>query len=357
MKKNILYALAGLLLAAGCHNNQNSQSQFAISPDAGTTYPQGKPVPVKVSYPADTKIDSIVYQVDSVKVASGKDSSAITIKTDSLKLGSRVVTAKLYTGGKPQEVSTNIMLLAAKAPEEDTYRIEKTFPHDTSSFTEGLVYHNGFLYESDGGYADSMEGRSSLRKVDITTGKPVQKADVDPKVFAEGISIIGDKIIQLTYHEGKAFVYDLNTLKLQQTLPFNAASQGWGMCTDGKELYATIGEGNDGTNEIVILNKDNLQKTGEIDVYDNNGPVTNLNELELVDGLFYANIWQKDIIIAIDPKTGAVVRTINLSSLYPEPRTPPADVLNGIAWDAQGKRLFITGKKWPKLYQIKVIKK
>ncbi len=360
MKKNIVYALTGLLLANSCKNSIDSSSnQLAISPEAGTAYPQGKAVQVKVSNPAGLKVDSVVYLIDSVRVTAGRDLAAATLKTDSLKLGPRVITARLYAGGKPQEVSTNITLLAAKAPEKYTYQVEKVFPHDTSSFTEGLEYHDGVLYESAGGYANKGEGRSSLRKADLTTGKVLQKADIDSAVFAEGITLIAGKLIQLTYHEKVGYIYDPKTLKRESTFPFNAAEQGWGLCNDGRQLYATIGEGESGTNQILILDKNTLRKTGDINVYDDQGPVSNLNELELVDGLFYANIWQKDIIVVIDPKTGAVIRSVNLEKLYPQKQREKdgADVLNGIAWDAQGRRLFITGKNWPKLYQVKFVKK
>lgn len=356
MNKYIIGAMAAVLLAGSCKNSQDSGAQLSISPEAGATYPIGQAVPVKVSYPADLKVDSVVYTVDSARVASAKDSSAISLKTDGYMLGPKLITAKVYSGGKPQEVSTNITLLAAHAPEVYTYQVEKSFPHDTTSFTEGLEYHDGYLYESDGGTPDDGEGLSSLRKVDIATGKPVQKLAGDPKIFNEGITLVDGKLIQLTYKDHVGFVYDAKTFKKLSTFPYQAGAEGWGLCNDGQKLYTTT----TGTNQIVILNKDNYRKEGEIDVYDDKGPVNNLNEIELIDGLFYINIWQSDpsLIVVVDPKTGAVVRRMDLSSLYPydQRNAEGADVLNGIAWDAQGKRLFITGKKWPKLYQVKFVK-
>ncbi len=357
MKKQLIYVLAAVLLAGSCKNNQDDSAQLSISPEAGSTYASGAPVPVKVSYPAGLKVDSVVYLLDSSRVASGKDSAAVTIKTDGLPLGPRVITARLFSGGKPQEVSTNITLLAAKIPEEYTFEVVKTFPHDTSSFTEGLEYHDGYLYESDGGTPATGEGMSTLRKVNVATGKPVQKLDGDPKIFNEGITLIDGKLIQLTYKDRVGFVYDAKTLKKLATFPYQAGAEGWGLCNDGKQLYTTT----TGTNQIVILNKDNYRKGGEIDVYDDKGPVNNLNEIEFIDGLFYINIWQTNNIVAVDPKTGAVVRRIDLTTLYPQEQRDAdgsnIDVLNGIAWDAQGKRLFVTGKKWPHLYQIKLVKK
>ncbi|WDF56271.1 glutaminyl-peptide cyclotransferase [Mucilaginibacter sp. KACC 22063] len=350
----IFVPLAAALFIFSC-KNKNQGLNVTISPDAGTTYNAGTELVVKAGYGKDVKPDSVVYLMDSARVAVQKDSAVVKLKTDTMKLGVKVITARVYAQGNMDEASTNVVIVAAKAPDLLTYEVVKTFPHDTTSFTEGLEYHDGFLYESDGGYV-SDEGQSSLRKVNITTGKPVQKIDIDPKVFAEGITILDGKIIQLTYHEKVAYRYDLASMKLLATLPFNAAPEGWGLCNDGKQLYATVGSGSgEGTNQILILNKDNLQKTGDIDVYDDKGPVSNLNELELINGKLYANVWQTNFIIVINPKTGAVEQKIDLGTLYPEPRIAPADVLNGIAYDKAGNRIFITGKKWQHLYQVKFV--
>lgn len=355
--KILLIAAVTAIAVSSCKNKTNESGGFkvSISPDAGTVIKSGTDVTIKVSYASELKPDSVVYLLDSVHLAVKKDSSVVTLKTDTLKLGVKVLTVKVYGSGKNEDAATNILLVAAKAPELLTYKIEKVYPHDTSSFTEGLEYHNGFLYESDGGYVAEVEGRSSLRKVDLKTGKPVLKVDLDPKVFAEGITLVDNKLIQLTYKEKIGYVYDPNTFKLLSTFSFITAPEGWGLCNDGKQLYATVGNGN-GTNQILILDKNTYQRKGTIDVYDDKGPVTNLNELELINGKFYANIWNADTIVVINPKTGAVEQSINLSNIYPEPHNPNSDVLNGIAWDAVGKRLFITGKKWPKLYQISVSK-
>jgi glutamine cyclotransferase len=348
--KLIPYLTIALLAAIGC-GEKNQSVNLSLSPDAGTNYKQGEKVNIKVSYPAGYKADSVVYLLDSARIASRKDSSAVNFMTDTLALGTKVITVKVYSGGKENEVSTNINLLAAKAPEEYTFQVEKTFPHDTASYTEGLEYHDGILYESDGGRASQEEGRSSLRKTDVN-GKILQKIDIDPEIFAEGITLTGNKIIQLTYTEKVGFVYDKASLKLLSKFSYTAGKEGWGLCNDGKKIYNT-----DGTNRIFLLDINDYHQTGYIDVFDDKGPVNNLNELELIDGLLYANIYQTDNIVAIDPKTGAVVRIINLTTLYPKDSRPAyADVLNGIAWDAAGKRLFITGKKWPHLYQIKIMK-
>jgi glutamine cyclotransferase len=359
MKNRLSILLAITLIAActGC-KHQPTTGDITLTPESGTSFKTGQSIPVKASYPADMNPDSVVYLLDSVRIGTKKDSTTLTVKTDSLALGSRTVTAKIYKGGKSQDLSINVNILPAKAPEEYTFQVVKKFPHDTSCYTEGLVYQDGFLYESGGGYLDPppglhKDGQSSLRKVDLTTGKVVQKAMIDPKVFGEGFAITGDKIIQLTWTSKIAYLYDKSSLKLLKTIPFSVGAEGWGMTADGNKLYF-----DDSTNRIWFLNKDTYQQTGYIDVFDDKGPVNEINELEYVDGKIYANVYQTDNIIVIDPKTGAVLQKIDFSKLYPQDqRAPNADVLNGIAWDAQGKRLFVTGKKWPNLYQVKIVKK
>jgi glutamine cyclotransferase len=357
LKINIL--LAGIAsLAFSCHNNKQQDNNVSISPEAGTSYKTGDVVALQAHYPPGSKPDSVVYLLDSIKIGSKKDSTAFSLKTDTIPLGPRVITAKVYNGGKSQDVSTNIVLLPAKAPVEYTYKLEKVFPHDTACYTEGLLYQDGFLYESGGGYltpppGQDVTGQSSLRKVDLATGKVVKKVMNDPKVFGEGISIVGNKIIQLTYLEKIGYVYDKDTFKLLSTFTNNVGVEGWGMCFDGKKLYM-----DDKTNRIYFLDKDTYRQIGYIDVYDNKGAVNEVNELEYIDGKLYANVYKTNNILVIDPKTGAVLQKIDLTSLYPEgKRAPNADVLNGIAYDAATKRIFVTGKKWPHLYQVSFVKK
>jgi glutamine cyclotransferase len=359
MKKLGIFSIALLtILAIGCKDkNSGSTQAITLSPEMGATFNAGKPVNIKLNYPADLKPDSIVYLLDSVRYASAKDSTPIALKTDSMALGSRLLTAKIYQGGKSQDISTNFILYAAKPPQELTFKIEKVFPHDTSSYTEGLVYQDGVLYESDGGYASEATGQSTLRKVDLETGKVIKAVNVDPKVFAEGIAVVGDKIVQLTYREKIGYVYDKNTLALLHTFTNNVGVEGWGMCFDGKKLYM-----DDSTNRIWFLDKDTYHTTGYIDVCDDTSQKTQVNELEMIDGKLYANVYTTNDLLVIDPKTGAVLQHADLTNLWPQ-KDRPIDfdsndkVLNGIAWDAKGKRLFVTGKKWPHLYQIKLIAK
>ena len=341
-----LILIVAAFLASSCsHKNAQENANITVSPESGTTYKAGQPVTLKAHYPVGTKPDSIVYLLDSARVTSKKDSSVVTIKTDTMKFGPRDITAKVYTGGKSQSITTNIVLLPAKAPQLDTFKVEKVYPHDTSSFTEGLLYQDGYLYESTG-----QPGHSTLRKVNLSTGKAVTVAKLDSQRFGEGSAIIGDKILMLTYRDPRVgLIFDKNTFKLLKTFPYHVGVEGWGLCFDGKRLYT-----DDSTNRIWFLDKDTYNSTGYIDVYDDKGPVNQINELEYINGRLYANVWETNNIVVIDPKTGAVVEKIDLTNLYPEDkRNANHDVMNGIAYDAQTGRIFLTGKNWDKLFQVK----
>jgi glutamine cyclotransferase len=351
--KNKLYLLLVIITVmygcSSCNKNEKS-ADITVSPEAGTSYKSGTDVTVKVSIPSNIKADSIVYLLDSARIASRKDSSALVLKTDTLSLGPRVITAKVFTAGKSQDGTTNIVLVAAKEPEQYTYQVIRKFPHDTSAYTEGFQYYNGYLYESTGNY-----GHSAMKKVDLETGKTVEETKLDKKYFGEGFAIVGDKIVQLTYREKTGFVYDLNTFKTLSTFPFNIGEEGWGMCSDGKKLYT-----DDGTNRIWFLDKNNYKSIGSIDVYAGQTPMDSVNELEFIDGKLYSNIYTRDTILVINPKTGAVDQIVDMKNLWPLKDRPAnydnaQNVLNGIAWDEKGRRLFVTGKKWPYVYQVKFV--
>ncbi|RKR81338.1 glutamine cyclotransferase [Mucilaginibacter gracilis] len=346
MKNRVIVLVAFLAVAlAACKTHETAS--LSISPNDGTSYKLGNEIAVKVVIPPSIKADSIQYLIDSVRVTSRKDTLTAKLKTDSLKLGNKLITAKVFADGKPTEISTNVLLLAAKAPEVYTYQVEKVFPHDTASFTEGLQYVDGAMYESTG-----LEKQSYLLKTDLNTGKTLKSVKLDSAYFGEGIAVVGDKIMQLTYKTAIGFVYDKNTFKQIGTFNYNWGKEGWGVCFDGKTIY-----NDDGTNRIFMLNKDTYRPYSFIDVYDDTKAIDSINEMEYIDGKIYANIWQTDTIIVINPRNGAVLQRIDLSKLYPlATRNHNADVLNGIAWDAKGRRMFITGKKWDKMFQVKFVK-
>ena len=225
------------------------------------------------------------------------------------------------------------------------YEVVNTYPHDSHAFTEGLFYLNGFLYESTG-----LERQSSIRKEKLETGEVVQKIDVPPEYFGEGIVNWKRRLVSLTWKTQVGFVYDLATLKLERK--FSYTGEGWALTQDGKRLIMS-----DGTPELRFLNPDTLQETGRITVTYEGKPVRNVNELEWVKGRIYANVWETDMMILIDPASGAVTGVVNLAGLLSasERLAGPDSVLNGIAYDAAHDRLFVTGKNWPKLFEIRVL--
>ena len=223
------------------------------------------------------------------------------------------------------------------------YEIVHTYPHDRGAFTQGLLYLDGVLYESTG-----LNGHSSLRKVELETGKVLQKLDVPPQFFAEGLAALDGKLYQLTWQDKRAFVYDLKTFQLVTEFPY--PYEGWGLTTDGHQLILS-----DGTDQIRFINPANFKVVRTIFVRENGLAVANLNELEYIKGEIFANVWQTDDIVRINPDSGEVTGRINFAGLLkPEDRDSTTDVLNGIAYDAVGDRLFITGKCWPKLFEIKL---
>lgn len=225
-----------------------------------------------------------------------------------------------------------------------TYKLIATFPHDTTSFTQGLVFHDGQLYESTG-----LEGESTLRRVDITSGKTLQRIDVPSRYFAEGLAMVGDELLQLTWRSKIGFVYDRATFTQKRTFKYD--TEGWGICYDGASRLVM----SDGSDTLTFLDPKTFAPGKTLRVKDAGTPVGNLNELEWIEGEIWANVWQTDRIARISPNTGEVNAWIDLSTLYPRSeRIPSADVMNGIAYDKATRRIFVTGKKWPRLYQIAV---
>jgi glutamine cyclotransferase len=227
-----------------------------------------------------------------------------------------------------------------------TYFIVNSIPHDHNAFTQGLVYHNGYLYESTG-----RRGTSSLRKVDITNGGIIQIYNLPEQYFAEGITVFDKRIIQLTWQSYTGFVYDLESLHVLEEFYYN--SEGWGLTHDGTSLIMS-----DGTATLYFLDPKTFAIQNEIQVFDHKGPVINLNELEYVQGEIFANIFASNRIARIDPGSGKVLAWIDLSGMQKLASQKYAvDVLNGIAYDDEQDRLYITGKLWPRVYEIRLIKK
>lgn len=252
-------------------------------------------------------------------------------------------------GNEPETEEKN-PVATIPPPVQMSYSLLKVYPHDTTAYTQGLQYINGFLYEGTGN-PERIPNRSKLRKVDYISGKVLKETFIPGEVFGEGITVLGDKIYQLTYKERKGFVYHFPDFKLIKEFTYNL-EEGWGLTNDGKNLIVT-----DGSNNIYFWDPGTLKEVKRISVQDNAGMKNNLNELEYINGFIYANVYQTDDVLKIDPATGNVTGRIDFSALkktYPELEAPPSDYLNGIAWDSLGNRLFITGKYWSKMFEIKL---
>jgi glutamine cyclotransferase len=233
---------------------------------------------------------------------------------------------------------------SATVPREYTYTVRNVYPHDPTSYTQGLYWHDGRLWESTGVY-----GESRLMEVELETGRALRSVDVGDDYFAEGIALLGGRIYLLTWEDGVAMAYDPATMEVVRR--YELQGQGWGLTTDGRQLWMS-----DGSSRLTVVDTAGFRRVRTVNVRaQRGGGVRQLNELEWIDGRIWANIWLSDRIAIIDPATGTVEATVDLSGLLPESdRTPDTDVLNGIAYDPDGRRIFVTGKYWPKLFEIEI---
>ena len=255
--------------------------------------------------------------------------------------------AGLVRSASAAVVAAACMLTFTEAQRSQTapvygYEVVNVYPHDRNAFTQGLLYRDGVLYESTG-----LNGRSSLRKVELETGKVLQQINIENRYFAEGLTDWGSRLVQLTWNTNVGFVYDLASFKRLQT--FSYEGEGWGLARDARRIVMS-----DGTSTLRFLDPQTLTVIGRVPVTDGNVPVRDLNELEMIDGQVYANVWTTDRIAMIVPETGRVSGWINLAGLMPRASVSGDAVLNGIAYDVQRKRLFVTGKLWPSLFEIRI---
>lgn len=290
--------------------------------------------------------DSIVVSLNDKPIQKGLQTSA-TITTNGMKMGRQRIVIEAYKGGTiAAEKYLSLNIKSASKPASYRYTVVATYPHDTRAYTQGLAFDGNTLYEGTG-----QRGISDLRIVDLKSGQVVKNTPLPDQVFGEGIAILGDKIYQLSWQEQRGFVYDKKTF--QKVSEFTYAGEGWGLTTDGKMLYQS-----DGTRAIRIIDPANLTEKSRIEVFDNVGPVEYINELEYINGELWANIYQTDKIARIDPETGRVLGYIDFSNLLPkEDYTESTDVLNGIAYHKGTGKIYVTGKNWPKLFEVKVVKK
>ena len=341
MKKTLATFLLFIILTS-CQKEVKLQINLPEKPQ------QGKVIKVQINNLNQSDIDQIYIAVDGNELIKIPYQNQIEIKLGKqFKLGLHQISfdfIKSYESIK--KVVKNIELFAGISPEVLTYKLINIFPHDINAFTQGLEFYKDTLYEGTG-----LNGESSLRKTDYKTGKIYKKIDLDRKYFGEGISILHDKIYQLTWQNAVGFIYDTNLNKTGE-FKYQNSKEGWGLCNDGKILYKS-----DGTEKIWQLDPETLEEKDFINIYTDRHKITRINELEWVNGKIYTNVWQKNALAIIDPQTGTVEGIINLSDLHGKvTKHPQLDVLNGIAYDKKTGHLFVTGKKWDKIFEIEIIK-
>lgn len=319
-----------------------------LSPTKDSLYRFGDDLVVEFECKKRFPLDSSVIYIDGKEMKRlGQAERQAVFPLGERKVGTiSVKVIAWHPEGKQGVASTTIRVKPAQAPVKCTYEVVKEYAHDPKAYTQGLIYQDGFMYEGTGQF-----GESSIRKIDMSDGDVLSVLNIDSQLFGEGITIWGNKIYQITWRSRKGFVYDLATFSLESSFEYN--SEGWGITTVNNELIMS-----DGTNKLYHIAPSTFNILGETEVYDNNGPVPQLNELEYVDGLVWANVWLTDRIVAIDPSTGVVKYELDLSGiLSPAERAKlddQDDVLNGIAWNPEKRTFYVTGKRWPKMFEIKV---
>lgn len=326
------------VLFFACGGSDTKTNNFSITTNAQkNTIQLGKNLKLSLSNPKNLDVTSVSFQLNGQDIAE-----SFVVES---KLGEQTITAKVNFEDTSEEVSTTIIVLNNESPKIFSYKIINEYPHDITSYTQGLEFYNGELYESSGQY-----GESKLRKIDYRTGEVLKNIPLGNQYFAEGLTILKEQLFQLTWQENTGFIYNVNTLEKTGTFKYGKSKEGWGLCNDGTLLYKS-----DGTDKIWTLDPNSFIEQGNIQVYTNNGKIASLNELEWIDGKIYANIYQRNGVAIINPKNGAVEGVIDFSPLKElVTQHPDLDVLNGIAFNAVTNTIFVTGKDWDKLFEVEV---
>jgi len=289
-------------------------------------------------------IDSVVYFSNGERLASVKGNEKFSLDLNGKKLGYHQLKALVYFENDTVSTKTRIEVASGVVPKLLKYTVVNSYTHDVDAFTEGYEFYGDTLVESTG-----LKGKSYFAKVDYKTGKSFKKVDLDAQYFGEGITIINDKVYQLTWENQEGFVYDAKTMKKIKSFTYDKPVEGWGMTNDGKVIYHS-----DGTEKIWTLDPETFKLTDYINVYTNDSKIKSVNELEWINGKIYGNIWQKDAIAVINPTTGAVEAVLDLSALRAQVTNKEAEVFNGIAYRKSTNTIFVTGKNWNKTFEIKV---
>ncbi|NAY90745.1 glutaminyl-peptide cyclotransferase [Muricauda sp. JGD-17] len=337
-----------LLFFLGCGGDTDPSKLFSIQLENKNKLQQNQEIGVAIKNKKGIALDHVQYLIDGqeLPLENGK------IKLISQTLGNKTLIAKITYGEQSVEIEKKIRLLSSTPPEVYTYEIINTYPHDPKAYTQGLEFYRDTLYESTG-----KKGASTLRKVDYKTGKVLQKVDLDNTVFGEGITIINDKLYQLTWQSGFGYVYNPTNLEKLRNFTYGKSREGWGLCNNGEKIFKS-----DGTEKIWFLNPNTLNEQGYIETVTNKSIFNKANELEYVDGKIYANVYQRESMMIIDAGSGAIEGVINFGGLKGKVKKGPEwdetnSVLNGVAYHKDRGTFFVTGKNWDKLFEVQIMKK
>lgn len=348
----IFIILSVFISSFSCSNRANRSRKPAVRISIESIHKKitsGDDITIGISVKLkDGELKETKIFVDSVLITSGKNVEFTFTLHKFENIGKHTIKAEaVKTDGVEGIYFKTFEVLSDIVPEKYGYELVQSYPHNEKSFTEGLEIHNGFLYESTG-----ENGKSTLFKTNLKTGKTVQSVKLADRYFGEGITIFNNRIFQLTYKTQVGFVYELETMAVVDSFHFES-TEGWGMTHDEQNLIMS-----DGTNILTYINPTTYKPVKKLQVYDDKNPLLNLNELEYYEGFIYANVWTTNLIVKIDPKTGKVLSKIDLDGiLIMSNSNKQVDVLNGIAIDQETKKMYVTGKLYPRIFEIKPIKK
>lgn len=340
--KALTIIFLGLFIISCGSNSGQKKNDFTIKTNAEKgNISISKTLDLSLENKKNHTIDSVTYTLNGVKIAEKQT-------LNNHKLGKHIIEATVYFDNEKQTVNTSITILNNQTPKIYKFNIINEYPHDITSYTQGIEFFNDTIYESTGQYKESK-----LRKLDYKTGEVIKNINLANEYFGEGLTILNNKIYQLTWQRGTGFVYDVNTFDKLSSFSYGNSKEGWGLCNNANTIYKS-----DGTERIWLLNPETLAEQNYIQVFTNKGKIGRINELEWINGQIYANIYQKNGVAIINPKNGAVVGVIDFSSLKEKvTQHEKLDVLNGIAYNPKTKTIFVTGKRWDKLFEVEIVEK
>lgn len=348
MRIQIVFFLLTTFLVDSCSNNENPAKLFEIQLEGKKKeFQNGDKVGIAIKNKKEKEIKNVTYWLQGKEITPINGKVTLTATT----LGSKLLKAKVEYDDTAVEIEKNIRILSKSAPEIYTYNILNTYPHDKKAFTQGLEFSGDTLFESTGNPGNVS--KSVLRKLNYKTGEIYAEIDLDKSVFGEGLTILDSRVIQLTWKSGLGYIYDQAQLEKTGSFSYGESKEGWGLCNDGKIIYKS-----DGTEKIWKLDPETLTEKGYIETVTNKSIFNKANELEYANGKIYANVWQKESMMIIDPTTGAIEGVINFGGLKDRvEQHPNLDVLNGVAYHPERKTFFVTGKNWDTLFEVEILKK